>query len=611
MKNGFFSLWALALLLGLVVGAAASCSSSSGSSSSIHHPLDDDGSPDDDDASPADDDASPDDDNDASPDDDDASPGDDDTSPADDDTSPADDDSSGACCFDGGGCQDLSVDLCIENYGSWMGPGTTCATNPCDDDDDNDDNDDVSPVDDDTLPADDDDLVDDDSTFSCNVDHSASTVGLISCQPGASGGYTLYAPLMTDTVYLVDMFGHQINSWPGQYYPGLVVYLLENGQLLRTGDTLNGNFSAGGQGGVVMLQNWDGTIPWSYRLSTKTVCAHHDVHMLPNGNILMIVWEMKTLAEAVAAGRDPDSMPQGELWSDYYLEITPVGTDQANVVWEWHAWDHLIQDFDATKANYGVVADHPELIDVNYGVPQQTDWMHTNDIDYRADLDQILVSVRDFSEVWMLDHSTTTAQAATHSGGTYGRGGDLLYRWGNPTAYRQTTPAQVFYNQHNGHWVDPGLPGASHVLAFNNGLGRPAGQYSSADEFAPAINADGSYPAPDPTYGPAGLSWTFVDGVPADMFSEYYSSAQRLANGNTLICVGDTGVFLEVTPAGSIVWEFINPVTQAGVIQQGQPIPPGFGTPGNATFRAYRYSANYPGLAGQNLTPGVCLAPPC
>jgi len=312
-------------------------------------------------------------------------------------------------------------------------------------------------------------------------------------------------------------------------------------------------------------------------------------------------------AEAAAAGRDPNSLPGDELWPDYYVEITPEGTDGAKVVWEWHAWDHLVQDYDPAQANYGVVADHPEWIDVNYGTPRQTDWLHTNGIDYNAQYDQILVSVRNFSEVWVIDHSTTTAEAATHSGGVRGRGGDLLYRWGNPGAYRQDGAPRDLYYQHNGQWIAPGLPGAGHLLVFNNGVGRPAGNYSSADEFAPDVNADGSYPAPDPTYGPEGLSWTFVDAVPADMFSAYYSGVQRLANGNTLICVGGTAVFMEVTAAGAVVWQYVSPVTDAGVAQQGQHLTGG----ANTSFRANRYPPDYPGFVGQNLTPGPCLVPPC
>ncbi len=482
---------------------------------------------------------------------------------------------------------------------SYNAPGygfsTRCVRGSPDDDDD-----DASPDDD-----------DDDDTFACDVVHPDSTVGLLSCLPGAANGYTLFAPFLAETTYLIDMVGRVVHTWPSQYLPGDAVYLTETGQLLRTGNVLNDNFPGGGQGGIVMLQNWGGDVAWSYVLSTSEVCAHHDVRMLPNGDVLLIVWEKIPGAEAVAAGRNPSTLPAVGLWADYYVEIAPVGTNDAEIVWLWRAWDHLIQDYDPTQANYGVVADHPELIDVNYDVVSGTDWMHTNSIDYNPDFDQILVSVHEFSEVWVIDHSTTTAEAASHSGGAYGRGGDLLYRWGNPTTYRQTSPAQDFYEQHNARWVADGLPGAGHITVFNNGLGRPAGQYSSADEFAPAVNPDGSYPAADPAYAPANLFWTFAATPMNRIYSAAKGSAQRLANGNTLICVGDAGAIMEVTPAGAVVWQFVSPVTEAGVIPQGTQVPLAFEGLANMTFSAHRYAPDYPGLAGQDLTPGPCLVEPC
>ena len=51
---------------------------------------------------------------------------------------------------------------------------------------------------------------------------------------------------------------------------------------------------------------------------------------------------------------------------DSLVEIKPTGKTTGEVVWEWHLWDHLVQDHDSTKANFGVVADHPELVDANF-----------------------------------------------------------------------------------------------------------------------------------------------------------------------------------------------------------------------------------------------------
>lgn len=61
-----------------------------------------------------------------------------------------------------------------------------------------------------------------------------------------------------------------------------------------------------------------------------------------------------------------------------------------------------------------------------------------NGIDYNPVLDQIALSTHNLNEWYIIDHSTTTAEAATSSGGNSGKGGDLLYRWGNPAAYQAT-----------------------------------------------------------------------------------------------------------------------------------------------------------------------------
>ena len=76
------------------------------------------------------------------------------------------------------------------------------------------------------------------------------------------------------------------------------------------------------------------------------------------------------------------------LWPEHIVE---VDTDTDSIVWEWHTWDHLIQDYDSTKSNFGIIAEHPERININFpqGGPLSHggDWLHINSIDYNADLD--------------------------------------------------------------------------------------------------------------------------------------------------------------------------------------------------------------------------------
>lgn len=395
-------------------------------------------------------------------------------------------------------------------------------------------------------------------------------------------GYTLFAAQDTTTVYLMDNDGNIVHTWNVQYPPGAAISLLENGQLLYAGNINSTTFNVGGKGGIVQMIAWDGTVTWEFRYAGTEYLQHHDVTGLPNGNVLMVTWQRKTNAEAIAAGRNPALLPDGELWPDSIIEIEPVGTSGGNIVWEWHAWDHVVQDFDATKANFGVVADHPELIDLNYNLTPAADWHHMNAVTYNAELDQILMSTRQFSEVWVIDHSTTTQEAAGHTGGNSGRGGDLLYRWGNPATYRAGSAAdQTLFVQHNAHWIADGLPGEGHFLVFNNGVGRPGGDYSTVDEFVAPLNPDGSYALTRGTaFGPDSTTWTYAADTPSDFLAFFMSGAQRLPNGNTLVINGMDSYFFEVTSSGEKVWEY-----QAT----------------GRTFRVQRYAPEFSGFDGTPL----------
>ena len=399
-------------------------------------------------------------------------------------------------------------------------------------------------------------------------------------------GYTLSAPHRSTTAYLINNNGEVVHTWESDYSPRLSAYLLENGNLLRTASSNNPTFKGGGAGGRVQKIDWDGAVLWDFEYSSNQYCLHHDVAMLPNGNVLMIAWETKTAAEAVAAGRSPDLLDDGGLWPEHVIEVEPTQADGGNIVWEWHVWDHLIQDFDPTKENYGVVADCPELVDINY-VPNpsniRADWNHINSIDYNEEFDQILLSVNAFREIWVIDHSTTSEEAASHTGGNSGKGGDLLYRWGNPQTYRAgDADDQSFFCQHDAQWIESGLPGEGNLLVFNNGLGRPAGLYSSIEEIEPPVDSNGSYSlTPGSAYGPEEPTWTYTAENATDFFSPNLGGAQRLPNANTLVCNGAEGIFFEVTSNKEIVWEYVNPFpnpTQNGV------------------FKVRRYAPYYPGL---------------
>ncbi len=373
-------------------------------------------------------------------------------------------------------------------------------------------------------------------------------------------GQILFAPMYSFTTYLIDYTGAVNHTWESNFFPGEAVYWLGNGTILRTIKTKE--FGLGGSGGGIQKVLWDGTIAWDYRYDTNGDLSHHDIKVLPNGNILMIAWETKTSEDAIESGRDPSTVISDTFMPSHIIEIHQTGPTTGDIVWEWHVWDHLIQDYDSSKENYGVVEQNPGLVDINYGGELvKSDWLHTNSIDYNEDFDQILLSIRNFNEIWIIDHSTNSEEAASHSGGNSGKGGDLLYRWGNPDTYKTgNNTDQKLFSQHDATWIDKGCPGAGHILVFNNGLDRPGGSYSTVDEIAPPVDVEGTYFLEhDCAYGPEDLEWSYIGNPPSSFYSHGISGAERLKDGNTLICNGVEGRFFEVIPEGTTVWQFVNP----------------------------------------------------
>lgn len=402
--------------------------------------------------------------------------------------------------------------------------------------------------------------------------------------PPSTVPYVLFAPVNSDYTYLMDLQGQLVHQWKSETTPGCSVYLLDDGRLLRPRSLGDTYFSGGGcNGGRVELLEWDGRVSWSYDYASPTYQQHHDVHRMPNGHVLLLAWEKRTAAEALASGRDPATLPaNGELWVDHVVEVDPATNA---IVWTWRAWDHLLPPGAAP-------ADHPELIDPNAAATASSDWTHGNAVAYNPTLDQVMISVRNHHEIWVIDHGTTTAEAAGHSGGRRGKGGDLIYRWGNPRNYGFPDGQQLF-GQHNSHWIEAGLPGEGEVLVFDNG-DRNARPFSSVVQIKTPLMTNGLYTFdPESGFLPTAPSWQWVANPPTSVYAAIVSSAQRLRSGNTLVCDGPAGHFFEVNPAGESVFSYV--VTDTSGKNQ------------ILVFRATRYEAGYPALDGRDLTPQGAL----
>ncbi len=429
------------------------------------------------------------------------------------------------------------------------------------------------------------------------------TVGLFTYDSASYDGYTLLAPNSYTTTYLIDNYGRIVNSWESDYITGKAAYLLDDGTLLRSISIPEYAGEGAGAGGGFQKMNWSGTIEWEYHYASEDYLQHHDIEPMPNGNVLLLVWDYIPTAEAIEAGRNPVYANDPHLQLEKIVEIQKIGATAGNIVWEWKIIDHLIQDFDPTKKNYGVIADHPELIDFNAISLQKKALFHGNTVTYNPNLDQIVISANSYCEILVIDHSTTTSEAASHTGGNSGKGGDFLYRWGNPENYGAGTGAdKIFYAQHDIQWISDGLQGAGNMLVFNNGRNRPGEYYSTVDEFVPPCDSFGNYTQPvvGSPFEPSDRTWMFTADPPSDLYSIAMSGTQRLPNGNTLICSNTGGRIIEVTSEGDIVWEYSSPVTVAGPANQGDILSPS----STSIFKCRRYPKDMFGFVGKRITPG-------
>jgi len=429
------------------------------------------------------------------------------------------------------------------------------------------------------------------------------TVGLLLGSPEACPGYTLMAPKHATGTYLLDINGQVVHQWTSSKHPpGQSVYLLEEGRLLRTCMTKQRGAGGigGGEGGRIEMYDWQGNLMWEYDLPG----LHHDIAVTDNGNILGLFTESKTWEDAQEAGFAPDLLRDRLILPDSVVEIKPTMPRGGEIVWRWRVWDHLIQNDYPEKPNYGDPARNPGRIWTRCnGRGVKAFWNHMNSIDYHPALDQIVLSVRGCSEIWIIDCSTTTEEAAGCSGGRYGKGGDLLYRWGNPAAYNIRGAKQLF-DQHDARWIPEGYPGAGDILIFNNGLRRPSGEYSSIEQISLPIDSKGNYKLSLSVYGPDKPTWSWKATEPKSFFSSQISGAFRLPNGNTLICAGVHGELIEVTQSGQIVWKYVNPVTNSGILGQGDKAALDHrGHNYNAIFKIERIEADDKRLAGRALQP--------
>ena len=331
--------------------------------------------------------------------------------------------------------------------------------------------------------------------------------------------------------YLLNKEGEVLNEWNLSSSLGNDISLESDGSLTGIFKPENEPvFSFGGFGGIVKRIDPDGTEMWSYEVNNENALSHHDVELLPNGNVLFLVWEKLSTQDAQSMGVETEF----DLYTESLWEINP-STDE--IVWKWNSIDHIVQNNDPELDNFGNPSENWKKIDLNKNpILENGDIMHANGIDYDNERDLIYVSVNFYHEIWVIDHSTSTEEAAGSIGGNYGIGGDLVYRFGDQPNL------DIFDRNHFLNLIEGDFPGENNMLVYVNGNSI---EQSTAYEFKLPFEQFPTNEAPE-------VIWSFTH---PQMYSRIVSGVEPLKNGNRLITEGDYGMW-EITPEGQIAWKY-------------------------------------------------------
>ena len=383
-------------------------------------------------------------------------------------------------------------------------------------------------------------------------------------------GTTIYKPSQCCNGYtilwakeiakLIDMNGRTVNEWkidPGEHGNMLRrAKLLPDGHVLVVINSPTKGTEMMSETGSVQEYDWDSNLVWEYipegRIPHKNLLGpHHDAFRKSNGNTLVVCREAVP-EEYMEKVREPRRRRMTQ-YGDAIIEVTPSG----KVAWEWHGHEHLDLNL------HSRVIKDPEGKTGGYS-NAESDWMHVNTVQALPENkwfdegykefkpDNVMISPRCMDTVYIIDRDTKDPvwnYSGDYMGGLSG--------------------------QHEPYMIEKGVPGAGNVLIFDNGASpwKDLGHcgFSYVLEVNPVTKE---------------LVWKYERGQ--NFHSKYTSSAQRLQNGNTLICESAGKRIFEVTEAGGTVWEYVE-----------------------GTARTYRYAYDYcPQTAALGKPKEVSVTPP-
>ena len=390
----------------------------------------------------------------------------------------------------------------------------------------------------------------------CDKAYTGAEAGILRCNEQTQEGYMLFADTASNKIYMIDERGEIRNSWVSDHDDGsgYGMDFGEDGSILRVVNDVPPSetpllMDAGGGSTHIEILSWDGELVWEITQYEGFYRLHHDAVFLPNGNVLAIAWEYNSESTAIAMGRDEAKVTSEGLWTNLILEYAPNSQNVGEIVWEWHANEHLIQNTDPSLPNFGDPALYPHKIDINAIGPNNRDddpdWMHCNSIDYDPIHDHIMLSCRNTEELYIIDHNLAWEETSTQYG-------DLLYRWGNPANYGAGS-AQDHHTvvQHDAQFIPPGMPYAGSISYFSNEM--TGSSYVGivtlprvGDAFA-LNNTSGMFDPSTPTV---------EFKLPFGWGPRFQSGATMLPNGQFMISHAMRGKIAQMGTDSIIDWEY-------------------------------------------------------
>ena len=457
--------------------------------------------------------------------------------------------------------------------------------------------------------------------------------GLVSNSPEVTPGYALFSPTEGTPVILIANDGSVVHTWEN-VYGGLSHYLEADGTLLRGfRDPEILHFRQGGVTGGLQELAWDGKVLWEWKLGDEKRVLHHDISRLPNGNILALGWELKTRRR----GDQSRTSARGgaRKRADARVRCSRFSRFARAAPRSYGSGTSGITSYRTTtraSPTTEVPAERPERLDLNAGAeavghqrrgarpaagpglcgfrsgrPRICGWTSCTPTPSTTTRDSIRLPSR--CRLWARSGSSITRpppkKPEVQREVEPGKGGDILYRWGNPATYgRGDTSSTRLFFQHDVRWIPEGWERAGNLTIFNNGRDRPAGRFLFRRRNQATAKA-GRNLWPSRRAKPTAPDRVGLDGSASarSLCSLHFRRAARLQNQNTFVCAGTDGRLLELSPAGEIVWEYRNPFGGNLVMADGKPATAGADERPYAVFRATRIPLDHPALKGRHLKP--------